>query len=147
MNKIIIRHYSKDTLRCHPVNQTLDTLQKVVSEMNPKLENIGFNLELELIKDDKCKAQDINKITLSCQEMDFEETPLEEIIGVPVEMKPCPCEEDSKECRALVLEGKSFQSLPPGLILDGILRVAFSAMEQLGGGCGHSCDGCHGCGG
>ncbi|HCD72107.1 DUF2703 domain-containing protein [Thermovirga lienii] len=147
MNKIIIRHYSATAPRCQPVDQTIDTLQKVVSEMNPKLENIGFNLELELIRDDKCKVEDINKVTLSCQEMDFEETPLEEIIGVPVDMELCPCQESSGECRALVVEGKAFQSLPPGLILDGILRVAFSALEQLGGGCGHSCDGCHGCGG
>ncbi|MDN5319198.1 MAG: hypothetical protein PWP05_1103, partial [Thermovirga sp.] len=86
MNKIIIRHYSATAPRCQPVDQTIDTLQKVVSEMNPKLENIGFNLELELIRDDKCKVEDINKVTLSCQEMDFEETPLEEIIGVPVDM-------------------------------------------------------------
>ncbi|MCD6183534.1 MAG: DUF2703 domain-containing protein [Thermovirga sp.] len=146
MNKITIRHYSAAGEKCDPVEQTIDTLQKVVSEMGPKLENIGFNLELKLIAAQDCNPQDINKVTLSCSEMDIEETPLEEIVGATLDTEPCPCEGTTKECRALVVEGKPFLALPPGLVLDGILRVAFSALEQFGGGCGHGCEGCHGCG-
>ncbi|MBO8153896.1 DUF2703 domain-containing protein [Thermovirga sp.] len=149
MNRIIVRHYCTEQ-KCPPVEQTLETLQRLVAEMEPKLKNIGFNIELELLNLSNAKEtshQDINKVTISCKEMDFDETPLEEIIGVPVHMEPCPCGGDLNECRALIVEGKSFQALPPGLILDGILRVAFSALDQLGGTCGHSCDGCGGCGG
>jgi len=43
MNRIIVRHYCTEQ-KCPPVEQTLETLQRLVAEMGPKLKNIGFNI-------------------------------------------------------------------------------------------------------
>ena len=65
------------------------------------------------------------------------------LLGVRVEHDPC--EECGGICRTLVVEeGARFQALPSGLLMDGILRMAFSVIAPEGG-CSGSCGSCSGC--
>ncbi len=146
MNRIIIRHYAGGEKTCDPVVKTRETLKTLLEQMGPKMEKIGFQVVMkeEDLSDTKYDERK-NLITLACPELDFGETPLEEIIGAEAVEEACSCGDGT--CRSLRVEGQSYQAVPPGLITDGMLRVAFSAMEALaGGGCESCCSDCNGCG-
>lgn len=148
MNRIILRHYAEGENTCEPVVKTRETLKTLQEQLGPKLEKIGFQI---VMKEEKLPESDPegenrrNLITLSCPDLDFEDTPLEEIIGAESTSEECSC--GTGTCRTLQVEGQTYQAVPPGLITDGMLRVAFSAMEAMaGGGCESCCSDCGGCG-
>ncbi|MGC9372144.1 MAG: DUF2703 domain-containing protein [Thermovirgaceae bacterium] len=146
MNRIILRHYAGGESTCDPVVKTRETLKTLLEQMGPKMEKIGFQVVMkEEDLSDTGQDERKNMITLACPEMDFGEKPLEEIIGAEAAKEECSCGDGT--CRSLKLEGQSYQAVPPGLITDGMLRVAFSAMGAMaGGGCGSCCGDCSGCG-
>jgi hypothetical protein len=146
MNRIILRHYAGGEKTCDPVVRTRETLKTLLEQMGPKMEKIGFQVVMkEEDLSDTVKDERMNMITLACPDLDFGETPLEEIIGAEAAQEACPCGDGT--CRTLKVEGHSYQAVPPGLITDGLLRVAFSAMEAMaGGGCESCCGDCSSCG-
>jgi len=148
MNKIILTHYAAGEDTCDPVVETRKTIETLLRQMGPKMEKIGFQVtvrEEPAAGKEDAESDRTNLITLACPELGLEETPLEDLIGAESKMEACSCGEG--QCRSISLEGQSYQAIPPGLITDGMLRVAFSAMEAMaGGGCESCCSDCSGCG-
>lgn len=144
MNRIILRHYAGGEDTCEHVVKTRETIQTLLDQMGSKMERIGFHV---ITKEEPAPEEEGRKnlITLACPDLDFEETALEDVIGAETTLGDCTCGEG--KCRAITIEGQSYQVVPPGLITDGILRIAFSAMETIsGGGCESCCSDCNGCG-
>jgi len=139
MNTIILRHYAPETTDCRPIAETADTIKKLALQLGGKLQAMGFPVSYERAEADNEKQ--LNLVTLSCSDIGLEETPLEDIIQAEATMDPCDSPDgECKTCRTIIFEGERFQSIPPGLITDALLRVAFSAMSTCGDGCA-SCGG------
>ncbi|WP_352425830.1 DUF2703 domain-containing protein [Aminomonas paucivorans] len=145
MNQIQIRHYRVEGLACTPWAETLKTLNDLCRQMAPRFAAMDLQLALQEVElpDTPENRAFGNLVTLACPEADQPETALEALLGVRVEHDPC--EECGDICRTLVVEeGARFQALPSGLLMDGILRMAFSVIAPEGG-CSGSCGSCSGC--
>jgi len=138
---IRIRHYAPEGSDCGPVRDTYDTLSTLVEQLGPKLEKMGFPVTLEKVPSGGEPAKN-NMVTMECQEIEFPETPLDEILGLEASARSCNCSagEGHGESRTIELGNDQYQAIPPGLVADGLLRVALSA----GGGCGSGCGTCGG---
>lgn len=134
---IRIRHYAPEGSDCGPVKETFETISSLVEQLGPKLAKMGFPVTLESVSSGD-EAEKINMVTMECLEIEFPETPLDEILGFESSVKPCTCSagEGHGQCRSIDVGGDSYQAVPPGLIADGLLRVALSATGGCGSGCG-----------
>ncbi|MDO9508706.1 MAG: DUF2703 domain-containing protein [Thermovirgaceae bacterium] len=137
VSTIKIRHYAPEGVTCKPVQETFETIKSLVEQLGPKLEKMGFPVTLESVSSAGDAGKN-NMVTMECLEIEFPETPLDEILGFGSSVKPCGCSagEGHGECRAIVVGDDSYQAVPPGLIADGLLRVALSATGGCGSGCG-----------
>ncbi len=142
MTPIRIRHYTHPQ-RSDAENATGITLGQLVSAHAPRFAALDLALELEVVP---CDApEERNRVTFSYAAPSDDEEPsgereyaLEELLGLDVVVSPGAAH------RTLVYEGHAYDALPPGLLADGLLRVAMTLLG--GGGCGGSCGGCQGCG-
>ncbi len=136
-NMILIRHYAPEGTDCGPVKETLETISSLVDQLGPKLEKMGFPVALERVSSGGDSGKN-NMVTMECANIEFPETPLEEILGFESKVGPCKCSGDAGhgECRSIVAGDSAYQAVPPGLIADGLLRVALSATGGCGSGCG-----------
>ena len=137
VSTIRIRHYAPEGAECGPVQETYETLSNMVEQLGPKLANMGFPVTLEKVSSGGDPARN-NMVTMESEKIEFPETPLDEILGLEASAKPCNCSagEGHGECRTIEIGGDTYQAIPPGLIADGLLRVALSATGGCGSGCG-----------
>jgi len=137
ISTIRIRHYAPEGAQCGPVKETYDTLCNMVEQLGPKLARIGFPVTLEKASSDGDPERN-NLVTLESADIDFPETPLDEILGYEASSKPCGCDggDGHGRCRTIEVAGQTYQAVPPGLIADGLLRVALSSTGGCGSGCG-----------
>lgn len=146
MRQIQIQHYRVEGLNCPPCVDTLKTLNDLCRQMAPRFAALDLQLALREteLPDTPENRGFANLVTLACPEADKPETALEALLGVAVEQDPC--EACGGTCRALVVEeGARFQALPSGLLMDGILRMAFAVMSPEDG-CSGGCGSCSCCG-
>ncbi len=143
ISTITVRHYAPEGTLCEPLRQTSETLNTLVIELGAKLARMGFPVTLENVSSNG-EPEKNNMVTMECLEIDFPETPLDEILGFQASARPCECASGTgpEKCRTIEIGDDSYQAVPPGLIADGLLRVALSAT----GGCGSGCGTCGGCG-
>jgi len=142
MTPILIRHYVHPQ-RSEAENATGLTLGRLISAHAPRFAALDLSLDLEVVP---CDApEDRNRVTFSYPMPSEDDEPpqerersLEDLLGLAVVVSPGAVH------RTLVYEGQSYDAIPPGLLADGLLRVAMALMG--GGGCGSSCAGCQGCG-
>jgi len=87
---IRIRHYAPEGSDCGPVRDTYDTLSTLVEQLGPKLEKMGFPVTLEKVPSGGEPAKN-NMVTMECQEIEFPETPLDEILGLEASARSCNC--------------------------------------------------------
>lgn len=137
VSTIKIRHYTPEGAACEPVKETFETIRSLVEQLGPKLEKMGFPVTLESVSSGG-EAGKNNMVTMECLEVEFPETPLDEILDFESAVKPCNCSagEGHGECRSIVVGDESYQAVPAGLIADGLLRVALSSTVGCGSGCG-----------
>jgi hypothetical protein len=143
VSTIRIRHYAPEGAQCAPVKETYETLSNMMEQLGPKLARIGFPVTLEKASSEGDPSKN-NMVTLESAGIDFPETPLDEILGLEASPKPCDCSagEGHGECRTIEVAGETYQTIPPGLIADGLLRVALSSTGGCGSGCGTCGGGC-----
>jgi len=137
VSTIRVRHYAPEGASCGPVQETFETIRSLVEQLGPKLAKMGFPVTLEPVSSAGDEEKN-NMVTMECVEIEFPETPLDEILGFESSMEPCSCSagEGHGKCRAISIGDDSYQSIPPGLVADGLLRVALSATGGCGSGCG-----------
>ncbi len=154
MNRLFIRHYipAPDSgVSCVPCAETNRILLSMIEQLSPKLANLDIQPVLQVMEIHNVterNAGKLNFISFFSPEMAVpEEKSIEEILGVPVMYEEC------EGCflsggtpfkgRTLEIDSRRYQTLPPGVLTDALIRVVFSA---LGGCSGGSCDTCDGCG-
>jgi len=143
MARVCIRHYTEKEPLAHTA-ETEKVLLEMMEQYRPRYETLGHTLELERDFSDPEEAEEfLNLVTLSCPELGHGETPLERIVEAEVIRKEISSPQGTRTVRALVLHGKSYLTLPRGMVAEGLLRtlLALTPMEE---GCSGGCQGCSG---
>ncbi len=130
--RVEIDYLYLDLSVCEPCQSTEAVLDQAVSEIKPVLEEYGFEVS-------------VNKIHVQSEEqarfLKFVTSPTIRVNGQDIQPeileKPCECcselvNSKNVDCRVWVYKGKEYWAPPKAMIVDSILRLAYSgAGEQL----------------
>ncbi len=154
MNSLIIRHIipaDDSGTECEPCRETSNYLHSMLEGLAPKLAGLDIqlslqNLEVHTVSDANCGK--LNYISFFGPELGLHaEQPIEEVLGASISFERCDgCKLPDGapfEMRTLKTQEGAFQTIPPGVLSDALIRVVFSSLGSCGKG---SCATCAGCG-
>lgn len=154
MKIIILSHYTIKDIEAEPWKETWDNMTSFAERMSPKLLPMGIKLRLRKVILDDITEENLmtgNMVTISCSDMKFKETPIEELLMLDLDFSPCAScvtpDGVGFACRTFKnFDGEECQALPEEFFMEATLRIAFKAQHESGCGCS-DCNSCaSGCG-
>ncbi len=150
LKTITLTHYLMKDMKVSAWEDTFNNLVAFCKKMAPKFAPLGFGLKLRQVElDDYCEQNlaASNLVSVSCEALDIEETPIENLLFIE------PTYTDCSDCVTpegytfpvrtfTTLSGETSQVLPEEFFMEAVLKIIFRGQN-----CDCSCENCaSGCG-